>query len=176
MKLTTKTLATGGIFAAMVTIGTLVIRIPIPTGGYIHIGDSLVYLSGMLLGPVLGAVVSGLGSAIADLFGYAEYVPATLLIKALDAFVTATIFMAIQKRFKGFTGTLLGYILGVLCGGLVMVGGYFAYEVMLKGFAYAASSISFNVVQAFGGAIVALPVLIALEKTKYFSRLNPFMK
>lgn len=176
MKLTTKTLATGGIFAAMVTIGTLVIRIPIPTGGYIHIGDSLVYLSGILLGPVLGAVVSGLGSAIADLFGYAEYVPATLVIKALDALVTASVFMFVQKNVKGFNGTLLGYILGVLCGGSVMVGGYFTYEVALKGFAYAASSLSFNAIQAFGGAIVALPVLVALAKTKYFSQLSPFMK
>lgn len=176
MKITTKTIAIGGIFAAMIALGTLVIRIPTPTGGYIHIGDSLVYLSGLLLGPVLGAVVSGLGSAIADLFGYVEYAPATLVIKAVDAFLTAVIFITIQKQLKGTVGSIIAYCLAVIVGGLTMVGGYFFYEMMLKGYAYALSSVSFNVVQAFGGAIVAFPVLLALEKTRYFSRLNPFMK
>lgn len=176
MRISTKTMAIGGIFAAMVTIGTMVVRIPIPVGGYIHIGDSLVYLSGILLGPVLGGVVSAIGSGIADLFGYVEYAPATVIIKFLDAFVTAGIFIAIQKRLHGLFGTVAAYVAGVIVGGTIMVGGYFAYEVMLKGLTYALGSISFNVVQAFGGAIIGLPILIALEKTKYFSRLNQMLK
>ncbi len=176
MKVSTRTLAVGGMFTALVTIATMVIRIPIPIGGYIHIGDSVVYLSGLLLGPVLGAVVSGVGSGIADLFGYAEYVPATVMIKGLDAFLTATIFLTLQKRLHGLLGTIIAYCMGVAIGGSVMVGGYFAYEVVLKGFAYAIGSVNFNVVQAIGGAIVAFPVMVALEKTKFFNRLNPFRK
>lgn len=175
MKISTKTMAIGGIFAAMIAIGTMVIRIPIPTGGYIHIGDSLVYLSGILLGPLLGGVVSALGSGIADLFGYIDYAPATVLIKFLDAFMTASIFYALQKRFKGTVGTVFAYIVGVTIGGMIMIGGYFAYEVMLKGFAYALASVNFNLAQAIGGAIIGLPVLVALEKTKYFSRLNKML-
>lgn len=176
MKISTKAMAIGGVFAAMVTVGTMVIRIPIPVGGYIHIGDSLVYLSGILLGPVLGGVASGVGSCIADLFGYIEYAPATALIKFLDAFIVGLIFMALQKRLSGTMGTVVAYLIGVLAGGAVMIGGYFAYEVMLKGFTYAMGSVSFNVAQAVGGAIIGLPILIALDKTKYFSRLNQMLR
>lgn len=173
MKLSTRTIAICGIFAALVTIGTLLIRIPSPAG-YIHIGDSLVYLSGLLLGPILGAVASAIGSGVADIYGFIEYVPATVVIKGLDAFVTATIFFAVYKRIKGTQGVVLGYLLGVCFGGLVMVSGYFLYDMMLKGLAVAAASVSYNIVQAIGGAIVGLPIIIALEKTNFISRLNPY--
>lgn len=174
MKISTKKMAIGGIFAAMVTLGTMIIRIPtpIPANGYVHIGDSLVYLSGILLGPVLGGIVSGLGSGIADLFGYAVYAPATAVIKCLDAFVTALIFISVQKKFKGFNGLLLGYIAGTLVGGAIMVSGYYLYETLLYGTATAVVSIIPNIAQAIGGALIGLPLLIALDKTKYFERLN----
>lgn len=176
MKISTKTMAIGGIFAAMVTLGTMIIRIPtpIPANGYVHVGDSLVYLSGILLGPVLGGIVSAIGSGIADLFGYAVYAPATTLIKFLDAFMTATVFILVQKHFKGFAGLLLGYIAGVLVGGAIMVSGYFAYEMLLYGSATAVVSVIPNIAQAIGGAIIGLPLLIALEKTKYFEKLNRY--
>lgn len=177
MKISTRTMAIGGIFAAMVTLGTMIIRIPtpIPANGYIHIGDSMVYLSGILLGPVLGGIVSGIGSGIADLFGYAVYAPGTALIKFLDAFVTATIFVMIQKQFKGFKGMVIGYMAGTLIGGALMVCGYYAYESLLYGSATAVVSIYANIIQAIGGALIGLPVLIALEKTKYFPKLNAYM-
>lgn len=173
MKLSTRTIAICGVFAALVTIGTLLIRIPAPTG-YIHIGDSLVYLSGLLLGPILGAIASAVGSGVADMYGFIEYVPATVLIKGLDAFVTATLFFAVYKRVKGMPGVVIGYLLGVCLGGLVMVSGYFLYDFLLKGLAVAMASVSYNIVQAIGGAIVGLPVIIALEKTNFITRLNPY--
>lgn len=173
MKMSTRTIALCGVFAALVTIGTMLIRIPSPAG-YIHIGDSLVYLSGLLLGPVLGAVASAIGSGIADMFGFIEYVPATIIIKGLDAFMTSIVFFAIYKRMKGTGGVIIGFLLGAFFGGLVMIGGYFLYDTVLKGLAVAVASISYNVVQAIGGAIVGLPVIIALEKTNFISRLNPY--
>ena len=54
--------------AALTCAATMVIRIPTPgTGGYIHPGDALVVLSGVLLGPLGGFLAGGLGSALADL-------------------------------------------------------------------------------------------------------------
>lgn len=173
MKLSTRTIAICGVFAALVTIGTLLIRIPAPTG-YIHIGDSLVYLSGLLLGPVLGAIASAVGSGLADMYGFIEYVPATVVIKGLDALLTATVFYTVTKKIKGTFGVVIGYLLGVSLGGLTMVSGYFFYDMLLKGLAVAMASVSYNVVQAIGGAIVGLPVVIALEKTNFISRLNPY--
>ena len=67
------------LMAAMACVATMVIKIPIPaTGGYINLGDSIVLLSGVVLGPVYGGLAAGLGSALADLRGgYGVFAPAT---------------------------------------------------------------------------------------------------
>lgn len=74
---------------AFVFITTSVIKIPIPfTNGYIHAGDTAIFLGGILLGPVHGAVAAGIGSAMADLLGgYAHWALPTLLIKGLMGFI-----------------------------------------------------------------------------------------
>lgn len=70
--------------ASMACVATMVIKIPIPaTGGYINLGDSIVLLSGVVLGPLYGGLAAGLGSALADLLGgYVAFAPATLYIKS----------------------------------------------------------------------------------------------
>ena len=47
------------LFAALACVATMSIRIPTPgTGGYIHPGDAIVILSGVILGPVWGQICS----------------------------------------------------------------------------------------------------------------------
>ena len=47
------------LFAALACVATMSLHIPTPgTGGYIHPGDAIVVLSGILLGPVYGGPVS----------------------------------------------------------------------------------------------------------------------
>ena len=79
-------ISTIGIFAALICVLTMVIVIPIPaTQGFINIGDAGVMIAGLLLGPVIGGLAGGIGSALADIFlGYTIYAPATLIIKGLD--------------------------------------------------------------------------------------------
>lgn len=81
------------VMAALVFIATYTIRIPIPaTSGYINLGDGMVFLSGILLGPMYGAFAAGLGSALSDMIGgYAFWVLPTLLIKGLMAYVVGTL-------------------------------------------------------------------------------------
>ena len=77
-----------GVLMALACVATMVIQIPSPTHGYMNLGDCVVLLSGCLLGPVYGAVAGGVGSALADLLsGYAVYVPGTLVIKAVMAYL-----------------------------------------------------------------------------------------
>ena len=58
------------LFAALACVATMSIRIPTPgTGGYIHPGDAIVILSGVVLGPSYGLLAAGIGSAISDLLG-----------------------------------------------------------------------------------------------------------
>lgn len=68
------------LFAALACVATMSIRIPTPgTGGYIHPGDAIVILSGVVLGPGYGFLAAGIGSALSDLIGgYFVYVPITI--------------------------------------------------------------------------------------------------
>ena len=65
-----KKLVMAALFAALTCVATMSIRIPTPgTNGYIHPGDALVILSGVILGPGWGLLSAGIGSAMADLLG-----------------------------------------------------------------------------------------------------------
>lgn len=73
-----------GLMIALVFIGTFAIRIPVPfTQGYIHAGDSMIFLAAILFGWKTGALAGGLGSALADAMGYPHWIIPTLIIKAL---------------------------------------------------------------------------------------------
>ena len=64
----TKKLVIGALMAALTCIATMIIKIPTPTLGYIHLGDGLVLLCGIVLGPLGGALSAGIGSMFADIF------------------------------------------------------------------------------------------------------------
>ena len=64
----TKNLVMGALMAALTCIATMIIKIPTPTLGYIHLGDGLVLLCGIVLGPLGGALSAGIGSMFADIF------------------------------------------------------------------------------------------------------------
>ena len=100
-----KLLVMTGVFAAMACAATMVLVVPSPTGGYMNLGDTIVLLGAYLLGPVYGAIAGGVGSAMADLLaGYAMYVPATLIIKALMGLAAGLLYRALRER--GIPGIL----------------------------------------------------------------------
>ena len=71
MKISTKKLAVTAMLAALTAAGSaLRITIPIEIGGTtsFHLGNIMCALSGILLGPGLGGLAAGLGSAIYDCF------------------------------------------------------------------------------------------------------------
>jgi uncharacterized membrane protein len=78
---------------ALVTVTTIVIAIPVPfTNGYIHPGDSMIFLAVLILGRGRGALAAGVGSALADvLLGYVVWAPFTLVIKGFMAFAAGLI-------------------------------------------------------------------------------------
>ena len=94
MKNQTKKIILAALFAALTCAATMSIRIPTPgTGGYIHPGDAIVILSGIILGPAYGFLAAGIGSCMSDLLGgYLNYVPITFLIKGLVALFAALIY------------------------------------------------------------------------------------
>lgn len=63
------------LFAALTFLGTT-IKIPVPTGGFIHLGNSIFLLAVLLIGYKKGALAGGLGFAIFDILnGYAIEAP-----------------------------------------------------------------------------------------------------
>ena len=150
-----------GLFAALTCVATMVLVIPSPTGGYMNLGDAVVLLGAFLLGPACGAVAGGIGAALADLLaGYAVYVPATLVIKALMG-VTAGLLYRVAGKGRGPVGL-------AACGAAaeaIMVVGYWLYDGFLLGsLAGAAAGIPANLAQAAFGLTAAALLTAALRK------------
>ncbi len=153
-----------GVMAALCAVGTMLIQIP-TGGGYVHIGDSMVLLSGILLGPVGGAIAAGFGSGLADvLSGYGVYAPFTLVIKGLMAMASGLVWTMVMKDAKAVGPMILKYIMAVVPSVLILVTGYYLTELVLSDAAYAVSSIIPNTFQGVVGGALGLPVAIALLK------------
>ena len=169
----TKKLIFAALFAALTCVATMIIKVPTPTMGYIHPGDSIVLLSGFLLGPLYGGLAAGIGSMFSDLFGgYFSYAPATFVIKMLTA-VTKQLSEVSGGKQAAFTA-----ISGVV-GEAFMVFGYFVFEIFLMalaagdgfsstslaaGLASSASGVPFNIVQGLFGVILSTILYPLLKK------------
>jgi len=110
------------IFTSLVFVATTIFSISVPqTRGFFNIGETMVYTTALLFGPLVGAFAGGVGSMLADLFlGYSQYAPATLVIKACEGAVVGVLAQRKLKfssklQWKVFTVTF-GLIAGVLLG------------------------------------------------------------
>ena len=80
-----KKLTFTALMAAMITIFTAYIcHIPVgQNGGYIHFGDSLIYIAACLLPWPYAMTAAAIGGGMADLLTAPIWAPATIIIKAL---------------------------------------------------------------------------------------------
>lgn len=156
------------LFAALSCVATMSIHIPTPgTGGYIHPGDAVVILSGVILGPVYGLLAGGIGSAMADLIGgYFIYVPITFVIKGLVALAAGLIYQKLGNSSKTrFTAVILGGVADIV----LVAGGYCLCEIFLYGTSGALASVPANIIQGVGGLIISAilyPALIAIPDVR----------
>jgi uncharacterized membrane protein len=110
----TKTLVLTGMMTALVFIATVAIRIPVPfTQGYIHAGDTMIFVSAAVLGPIPGMIAAGVGSALADLMGYPQWVIPTLLIKGIMGYLMG-VFVNLQAKKAKQRGTMILAIFSAL--------------------------------------------------------------
>ena len=187
--------------AAFTCVATMIIRFPTPTFGYIHLGDGLVLLCGILLGPSVGALAAGIGSMFSDIFsGYAVWAPATLIIKAFTAAIAGALYRSLARHFgksesltEGHAGRSSVPISFLILSGVAaeafMVVGYFFAEIILiligaetaakSGFAAAAiaaaSGIPFNIIQGITGVVICTvlaPILKKIPQVKELSAQN----
>lgn len=155
----TSKLTLSALLLALTYIATLFIQVPIPiTNGYIHPGDTFVILSAIFLGPVYGSIVSGLGSMFADITsGYILYVPATLIIKALSAFIVGYFF----KNSKNIKASLKVLIAGCIhC--VVIVVGYAFFEAIVFSLPVALIAVPSTLIQGLISLVLSFIIYSAL--------------
>ena len=150
-----------GIFAALVFIGT---ELKIPTAiGYMNLGDGVILIASYFLGPA-AFFPAAIGSALGDLIaGYPVYIAPTFVIKGLMG-ITAAIIMA-KSHGKKAAGFILRLLAGIAAE-LIMVGGYFVFEMLMYGQEAAAGSVVFNLIQAGVAIVIAIPMTYAIRIRK----------
>lgn len=155
-----------GLFAALVCVLTM-IHLPIGNG-YIHVGDSLIYLSSMLLPFPCGLITGGIGGGLSDLFsGYPAYILPTFTIKVLNSLV---IYIVAKRGEK-----LVNFrsVIAVIISGIITVFGYYLVAVILYGgFKAQIATIPGNVVQAVGSAVIFIILGLAFDTAKLKDRLK----
>ncbi|RKD27588.1 TIGR04002 family protein [Caminicella sporogenes DSM 14501] len=164
----TRDLTILGLLIALVAVSTMAIQIPVPaTEGYIHLGDSMIFLAAVFFGSRYGMIAGGIGSSIADILtGYTHWAIPTLIIKGLMGYIVGKI--ADNERYDLIN---LRNIISLIIGALWMVIGYYFGGAVLKGsFLVPLASIPSNLIQGFGGAVLFLPIGIALKKTDIFKK------
>lgn len=157
-----------GLLTALVAVSTMMIKIPtISTEGYVHLGDSMIFLAAIMFGKKKGAIAGGLGSAMADLLlGYTHWILPTLIIKGLMGYGIGIIADQESDNIINLRNSV-----ALIFGASWMVFGYFVAGGIMKGsFIVSATSIPANLLQGFVGALLFIPIGVGLKKTKYFNQ------
>lgn len=161
----TKKIVITALMAAITMVATMSIKLPSPTGGYIHPGDAIVILSGVLLGPIYGSFAAGLGSMLADIFsGYTSFAIATFVIKALAALVSSLVYRGFCNKFLKFS-KFIALIIGGIAAGLIVTPGYLLFEayILELGLPAAIGGVPFNIVQNIFGVVLSVMIMPILS-------------
>jgi uncharacterized membrane protein len=145
------------VMTALVAVGTLIIRIPNPMGGYFNVGDVMIFVSALTFGPLMGGVAGGLGSAIADMIGFPLFALPTFVIKGLEGLLAGLI---------GDRRSVFRDVFAVIVAGCEMILGYFLVEwlVLQWGLGGALAEVPANIVQIVVGGVVGVPVALVLRR------------
>lgn len=159
-----KLLTLTAVFAALIALLTAyILHIPTATG-YIHIGDSLIYLAVCLLPRPYAMAAASLGGGIADLLTAPVWVLPTMIIKPL-----------ITIPFVNRNGKILNarnMIAPVFAYFISGTGYYIAENLLYRNEDIALlSSFLGSLVQSAGSAIVFYILAAALDKLNFKSRL-----
>jgi uncharacterized membrane protein len=159
--LTTMQIANSAVLSALTAVVTGIAFVPSPTGGYTHLGDTIIFMAALLFGSKVGGLTGAIGSIAADLWvGYPRW------------------FVSIPAH--GFEGLIAGLgrrrsvaiqIVSCVLGGVVMASTYFYVNIFIKGWAPAIISYARDL---FGQAVVSIILGIILVRT--IRRLVPRLK
>lgn len=174
----TKDLVLTGLMTALIYLAGSIIKIP-SFGGFVHIGDCMVFLSVVVLGKKRGSAASAAGMFLVDaLGGYYLWAPFTLIIKGGMAYIAGSLIEKINIKklvFKyviAFSAASIFMIIGYFLSGIIMAGLFTERAGLLQGIIYASKDIVGNIIQVVTGMVIAVPLTIMLKKTKRISFQN----
>lgn len=161
----TKRVVLSALFAALIAAATLTLQVSVGYG-YVHVGDSLIYLAAVLLPQPFAAISALAGGVLADLLcGAAVWAPFTAVIKALNTL--PFLLAAKSDRILSVRAVTLSLVSGV-----ITVVGYFLAEWLLYGLAAAAAGAVGSAVQAAVSTAAFAVAGLALDKFNFRNRMN----
>lgn len=138
-----------GLAAAIIFVITFFLRLPVGDG-YIHAGDASIFLASVILPMPYSAVAAVIGSGLADLAcGYAVFLPATAVVKAL------------MTLSFGTGGRILSWrnASAVLVGIFINTAGYYLASSLIYGsFISAMPEIVGNIAEGLCGGVIFFAV------------------
>ncbi len=155
-----------GVFTAIILLATSVIKFSTGLGeGYIHLGDSFVYLSACIL-PFPYCIIAGaLGGGLADILsGFAIWSIPTMIIKMLNAIPFALVCK--NKILSKQT------VLTTIVSGIITIAGYFVAECFLYSVESATLSLIGNTIQAVASSIIFVILAKATDKINLKSKIS----
>lgn len=176
--LNTKDMVLIGLMIALIWVAGSIIKVP-TLGGFIHIGDCMVFLSVIILGKKKGSVASAVGMFLVDaLGGYYLWAPFTFIIKGIMAYIAGLILEKMGKNTY-----IIRHVTAFVISGVFMVIGYFAAGIIMAGFLaekvgflqgviFSAKDIIGNIIQVTTGIIIALPLAAVVGRAKSIAFTN----
>ena len=156
-----KKLVLSSILAAIVCVATTVFSFPLPGRGYANLGDCFVIICGGLIGSWWGFASAAVGSALSDIIlGYAIYAPATFIIKGVMALA---VYCVAAKSGKA---SVIKTAVSAIIAEIIMIAGYFLFELVLFGAGVAIPDILGNTTQGVVGAVTGTVLLSVFLKNK----------
>lgn len=156
-----------GLMAAMIALMTAYIcHVPVGVnGGYIHFGDSLIYIAAALLPTPYALAAAAIGGGLADLMTAPMWAPATIIIKML---ITIPFTNKAAKIItpRNVIATVIAYFISGVCY-------FFAEYILFDSFGSAfIASMSGSLIQSGGSAVFFIIFGIALDRVHIKAKLN----
>lgn len=156
----TRILVSSALFASLICISTAyLLHIPVGSAGYIHIGDTFIYLAAALLPTPYAALAAAIGGGLADILtGSANWVMATIIIKP----ILVLFFTSKGKKIINTRNVIGAVVAGIVGTVLYMV----AEGIMYGSFATAFVLSMVGLIQPIGSFIVFIIIGITFDKMK----------
>jgi uncharacterized membrane protein len=156
------------LMTAITYLAVSFLNIPNGIGGVVHLGDSIIFATAILFGTRQAVISGAIGMTMFDAFSpYAAWAPYTFVIKAVMALILGLIVNSGNAKGSSWVKNIIGLLLAGAWG----VAGYYGAEVIMTGSLYApVASMLGNIIQVTAGGAIAVVLVAALKKTRYFSR------